>query len=113
MSKHQKKTGPRFVQLFHWEMDNAAYRDLSALGAGHLLGNKASLQRLKQRFYRLLCATGGRRIWCQQVNDSKGIHRVADARIPVCRATRRLSLENRRYWFASQARKRVATDRLP
>jgi hypothetical protein len=29
MSKHQKKTGPRFVQLFHWEMDNAAYKDLN------------------------------------------------------------------------------------
>ena len=29
MSKHQKKTGPRFVQLFHWEMDNPAYRALS------------------------------------------------------------------------------------
>ena len=29
MSKHQKKTGPRFVQLFHWEMDNPAYRGLS------------------------------------------------------------------------------------
>ena len=29
MSRHQKKTGPRFVQLFHWEMDNAAYKDLS------------------------------------------------------------------------------------
>jgi len=34
MSRHQKKTGPRFVQLFHWEMDNAAYRDLSALARG-------------------------------------------------------------------------------
>jgi hypothetical protein len=28
MGKH-KKNGPRFVQLFHWEMDSAAYRDLS------------------------------------------------------------------------------------
>lgn len=35
MSKHQKKTGlPKFVQLFHWEMDNPAYRDLSALARG-------------------------------------------------------------------------------
>jgi hypothetical protein len=29
MSRH-KKTGPRFVQLFHWEMDSPAYRDLGA-----------------------------------------------------------------------------------
>jgi hypothetical protein len=30
MSKQQKKSGPRYVQIFHWEMDNAAFRDLTA-----------------------------------------------------------------------------------
>jgi hypothetical protein len=30
MSRKYRSNQPRFVQLFHWEMDQAAYRDLSA-----------------------------------------------------------------------------------
>lgn len=31
MSKHQKKTAPRFVQLFYWMFDTLAWRDLDAV----------------------------------------------------------------------------------
>jgi hypothetical protein len=31
MSKHQKKKGPRFVQLFHWMLDSPAWKDLDAV----------------------------------------------------------------------------------
>jgi DNA-binding transcriptional MocR family regulator len=30
MSRKHRRNQPRFVQLFHWEMKNAAWRDLSA-----------------------------------------------------------------------------------
>lgn len=31
MSKHQKKTGPRFIQLFYWMFDTPAWKDLDAV----------------------------------------------------------------------------------
>ena len=31
MSKHRKKTGPRFIQLFYFVMDTAAWKDLTAV----------------------------------------------------------------------------------
>jgi hypothetical protein len=31
MSRHQKKTGPRFIQLFYWMLDTPAWGDLTAL----------------------------------------------------------------------------------
>jgi hypothetical protein len=31
MNKHQKKTGPRFIQLFYWMFDTPAWKDLDAV----------------------------------------------------------------------------------
>jgi hypothetical protein len=31
MSKHQKKSGPRFLQIFYFMLDSAAWKDLNAL----------------------------------------------------------------------------------
>jgi len=31
MNKHRKKTGPRFIQLFYFMMDTAAWKDLNAV----------------------------------------------------------------------------------
>ena len=58
MSKSLKKK-PRYVMLFHWQLDSPAWKDLDPVArAIYVELTKSTLQRIKQRAHWLFSATG-------------------------------------------------------